>query len=84
MTKATLIATLMAVVSAFSSPAKAQAPQKTKPSAKSDQPTYVITAHTVVHDESTNSQLDNYIIVYGSEILKVQYTESQTSTVKPV
>ncbi|MGB8801386.1 MAG: trypsin-like peptidase domain-containing protein [Candidatus Acidiferrales bacterium] len=43
---------------------------------------YVITAHTVVHDENTNSQLDNYVIVHGSEILKVQYAESQTSTVK--
>jgi hypothetical protein len=73
----------MAVISAFSSPAKAQAPLKTKPSTKSDQPTYVITAHTIVHDDSTNSQLDNYVIVYGSEILRVQYAESQISTVKP-
>jgi S1-C subfamily serine protease len=83
MSRATLIATLMAVVSAFISPAKAQTPLKTQPSAKSDQPTYVITAHTVVHDDSTNSQLDNYVFVYESEILKVQYAESQTSTVKP-
>ena len=58
-------------------------PLKTKPSAKADQPTYMITAHKVVHDESTNSQLDNYVIVYGSEILTVQYAESQISTVKP-
>ena len=83
MRKATLIATLMAAVSAFSSPAKAQAPLKIKPSAKSNQPTYMITAHTVVHDDSTNSQLDNYVIVYGSEVLTVQYAESQISTVKP-
>jgi S1-C subfamily serine protease len=83
MSKATLIATLMAVVSAFSSPAKAQAPLKTKPAAKSDQPTYMITAHKVVHDDSTNSQLDNYTIVYESELLKVQYAESQISTVNP-
>ena len=83
MSKTTLIATLMAVISAFSSPANAQAPLKTKPSAKSDQPTYMITAHTVVHDDGTNSQLDNYVIVYGSEVLKVQYAESQISTVKP-
>jgi len=83
MSKATLIATLMAVVSAFSSPAKAQAPLKTKPATKSDQPTYMITAHTVVHDDSTNSQLDNYTIVSGLELLKVQYAESQISTVKP-
>jgi hypothetical protein len=83
MSKATLIATLIAFVSAFFPPAKAQAPLKTKPSAKSDQPTYIITAHTVVRDESTDSQLDNYVIVYGTEVLKVQYAESQISTVKP-
>jgi S1-C subfamily serine protease len=83
MSKATRIATLMAVFSAFSSPAKAQAPPKIKPSTRSAQPTYMITAHTVVHDDSTNSQLDNYVIVYGSEILRVQYAESQLSTVKP-
>jgi hypothetical protein len=59
------------------------APPTIKPSAKSDQPTYIITAHTVAHDETTSSQLDNYIIVYGSEALKVQYAESQISTVKP-
>ena len=59
------------------------APPTIKASAKSDQPTYIITAHTVAHDNSTNSQLDNYIIVYGSEVLKVQYSESQISTVKP-
>jgi hypothetical protein len=59
------------------------APLTTKPSAKSDQPTYIITAHTVAHDNSTNSRFDNYIIVYGSEVLKVQYAESQISTVKP-
>jgi hypothetical protein len=83
MSKATLIATLIAVVSAFSPPAKAQAQLKTKPVAKSDQPTYMITAHTIVHDDGTNSQLDNYVIVYGSEVLRVQYAESQISTVKP-
>ena len=82
MSKATLIATLMAVASAFSSPAKAQAPLKTKPSAKSDQPTYMITAHTVVHDDST-IQRDNYVIVYGSEVLRVQYADSQISNAKP-
>jgi S1-C subfamily serine protease len=43
----------------------------------------MITAHTIVHDDGTNSQLDNYVIVYGSEVLKVQYAESQISTVKP-
>lgn len=43
---------------------------------------YVITAHTVVHDEDTNSRLDNYVIVHGSEVLKVQYAESQISTEK--
>ena len=83
MSKATPIAILMVAASAFSSPVRAQAPLKTKPSAKSDEPTYMITAHTVVHDESTNSQLDNYVIVYGSEVLRVQYAESQISTVKP-
>jgi S1-C subfamily serine protease len=57
-------------------------PLKTIPSAKSA-PTYKITAHTVAHDDNTNSQLDNYIIVYGSEVLKVQYAESQISTLKP-
>ena len=56
---------------------------KTKPSAKSDQPTYMISAHTVAQDDSTDSQLDNYVIVYGSEVLKVQYADSQISTVKP-
>src|SRR6202035_4978602 len=74
---------LMAVVSAFSFPAKAQTPLKPEPSAKSDQQTYMIAAHTVVHDDSTNSQLDNYVIVYESEVLRVQYAESQISTVKP-
>ncbi len=64
-------------------PAKAQTPLKTKPSAKSDRPTYMITAHTIVHDDSKNSQFDNYVIVYGSEVLRVQYAESQISTVKP-
>ena len=83
MSKATPIAILMVAASAFSSPVKAQAPPKTKPSAESDEPTYMITAHTVVHDESTNSQLDNYVIVYGSEVLRVQYAESQINTVKP-
>ena len=83
MSKTTLIPTLMAVISAFSSPANAQAPLKTNLSVKSDQPIYVITAHTVVHDDGTNSQLDNYVIVYGSEVLTVQYAESQISTVKP-
>ena len=77
MSKATLIATLMAAVSAFSFPAKAQVPLKTKPSAKSDQPTYMITAHTV------DSTINNYVIVYGSEVLTVFYAESQISTVKP-
>lgn len=73
----------MAVPATFSSPAKAQEPPKTKQSAKSDEPTYMITAHTVVHDGSTNSQLDNYVIVYRSEVLNVQYAESQLSTLKP-
>jgi hypothetical protein len=82
MSKATLIATLMAVVSAFSSPAKAQAPLKTKPSAKSDQPTYMITAHTIIHDNST-IQRDNYVVVYGSEVLRVQYSGSHIDTPKP-
>ncbi|MGC1830134.1 MAG: trypsin-like peptidase domain-containing protein [Candidatus Acidiferrales bacterium] len=58
------------------------APLKTKPSAKSDQPTYMITAHAVVNDDST-IQRDNYVIVYGSEVLTVQYAESQISTAKP-
>jgi hypothetical protein len=83
MTKATLIAILMVVASAFSSPTKAQAPLMAKPSAKSGQPTYMITAHTVVHDDSMSSRLDNYVIVYGSEVLRVQYAESQISTLKP-
>jgi hypothetical protein len=43
---------------------------------------YVITAHTVIHDENTNSQLDNYVIVHGAEVLTVQYAESQISTAK--
>jgi len=83
MSKTTLIVTLMAAISAFSSPANAQAPLMTNLSVKSDQPMYVITAHTVVHDDGTNSQLDNYVIVYGSEVLTVQYAESQISTLKP-
>ena len=74
---------LFLVCMATSVVAAQSAPLKKKPSAKSDQPTYVIAAHTVIHDDSTNSQLDNYVIVYGSEVLKVQYAESQISTVKP-
>ena len=69
----------LAVTLAFAIPAKAQAPSKSKPSTE---PTYVITAHTVVYDKDTNSQLDNYVIVYASEVLKVQYAESQIGTVK--
>ena len=78
MSKATLIATLMAVVSVFSPAAKAQAPLKKKPSAKSDQPTYMITAHTVVPDDSgiVTIQRNNYVIVHGSEVLRVQYDSS--------
>jgi hypothetical protein len=60
-------------------PAKQSASNTTE---RSDE-AYVITAHTVVHDDSTNSRLDNYVIVHGSEVLKVQYAESQVSTVKP-
>ena len=75
--------TLVLLIGFASVEAAAQsAPPTIKPSAKSDQPTYVITAHTAAHDDTTNSQLDNYIIVYGSEVLKVQYAESQISTVK--
>lgn len=81
--KATLIATLIAVVLAFSSTAKAQAPLKTKPSTKLDQRKYIITAHTVVQDDETNIQRDNYVIVYGSEVLRVQYSNSQISTAEP-
>jgi S1-C subfamily serine protease len=59
------------------------APLKRKPSAESDQETYKITAHIVAYDDITKSQLDNYTVVRGSEVLKVQYAESQISTLKP-
>ena len=71
---------LSAVISLVASPAKAQASAKAK---QSTEPTYMITTHKVVHDEHTNSQRDNYIIIYGSEVLTVQYSDSQISTVKP-
>ena len=43
-------------------PAKQSASNATEQSDEA----YVITAHTVVHDDSTNSRLDNYVIVHGS------------------
>lgn len=62
---------------------RTKAKPSAKPSTKSNAPIYTITAHTVVHDDSSNSQLDNYVIVYGSEVLKVQYSDSQIRAVKP-
>ena len=73
MSKATLIATLMAVVSAFSSPAKAQAPPKLKPSVE---PMYLITAHTVGVSKSTHLDVDFYTITYGSLVLKLEFDKS--------
>jgi hypothetical protein len=69
----------LAVIFAVVLLAKAQTPLKLKPSTE---PAYVITAHTVIYDKDTNSQLHNYVIVYASEVLKVQYAESQIGTVK--
>jgi hypothetical protein len=58
MSKVTLIATLMAVVSAFPSPAKAQAPLKTQASAKSDQA--AINVGALAAAQSVNPNMEVY------------------------
>jgi serine/threonine-protein kinase len=48
------------------------------------QDTYVITAHTSVPTDSYSNLRDElYTIVHGAEILKVRYSQSQTSSAKP-
>ncbi|HKV48056.1 MAG TPA: hypothetical protein VJN69_08200 [Candidatus Acidoferrales bacterium] len=64
----------------LASSCQAQLSRKPKQSIES---MYVITDHKVIYDDKTNSQLDNYVITYGPELLIVQYTESQISTLKP-
>lgn len=64
----------------LASNSKAQLSGKPKQSTES---MYVITEHTVIYDDNTNAQLDNYVISYESEVLIVQYAESQISTLKP-
>ncbi len=50
----------------------------------SSQDTYVIKAHTSVPTGSDSNLRDElYTIVHGAEILKVRYSESQTSSAKP-
>ncbi len=51
---------------------------------KSSQDTYVITAHTSAPtDDNSNLREELYTIIYGSDILKVRYSQSQTSSAKP-
>ena len=52
--------------------------------ATSSQEAYVITAHTSVPTNSySNSRDELYTIVHGAETLKVQYSQSQTSSARP-
>jgi hypothetical protein len=46
---------------------------------KSSEDNYVITEHTVKEHGSEN----DYTVTYGKVVLKVRYTESQTSSAKP-
>jgi len=79
-----LTACVLAVLAGYACYRKGYANATRKAAADHNaEPMYVMTAHKVVHEESTNSQLDNYVIVYGSEVLQVQYAESQLSTVRP-
>ncbi|MFZ0413023.1 MAG: trypsin-like peptidase domain-containing protein [Candidatus Acidiferrales bacterium] len=47
---------------------------------KSRQDTYVITGHTVVPSGSTLPDENDYTITHGNDVLKVRYSDSQTST----
>lgn len=71
---------LLSIAILLASSCKAQRSRKPERSLES---MYVITDHKVIYDDSTNSQLDNYVITYESEVLTVQYAESQISTLKP-
>jgi len=51
-----------------------------KPASSTD--VYVILTHTVVRSEQP-TQEDDYTVKYGSDVLKVKYARSQTSTWKP-
>jgi hypothetical protein len=54
---------------------------QSKPTAK--ETLYVIKEHTVVPSKSSIPPEDFYIIEYGTTVLKVKYTDSQTSSAKP-
>jgi len=43
---------------------------------------YVINTHTVIPASGIEPPADEYIISYGTEILKVRYSQSQTSSAK--
>lgn len=44
---------------------------------------YVITAHSVIPANDLEVVADDYSIKYGTEVLKVRYSESQTSSAEP-
>jgi hypothetical protein len=44
---------------------------------------YVIKTHTVTPATERGPQEDDYIVVYGADVLSVKYEDSQTSTAKP-
>src|SRR5882724_5883273 len=44
---------------------------------------YVITAHTIIPANATEAPADEYAIRYAGEVLKVRYSDSQTSAAKP-
>jgi hypothetical protein len=44
---------------------------------------YVIMAHTVIPAHDLEMPADEYTIKYGAEILKVRYSDSQTSSAEP-
>lgn len=54
---------------------------QSKPTAK--EAFYVIKEHTVVPSKGSFPPEDFYIIEYGTTVLKVKYTDSQTSSAKP-
>jgi hypothetical protein len=52
---------------------------------KPSQPTtfYVITEHRVIPPTELDVQRDEYTVRYASDVLKVKYSESQTTSAKP-
>ena len=60
---------------------------QSKPAAKEPkaqtEPRYVITEHTVVPSKSSLPSEDLFVIRYGDIVLRVKYSESQTSSRKP-